>query len=166
MRIFLASDHTGLDLKKAIKEFLEEKKLEVVDCGAFEYDKDDDYPDFIGKAAAEVSKDPQSSMGIVMGGSGQGEAIVSNKFEGVRCAVFYAKAVPVGAADVTGRTSTDPFEIIKLTREHNNSNMLSLSARFLTIEDALQAVELFVNTPFPGDERHERRIKKIAELEK
>lgn len=165
MKVFLASDHTGIELKAAIKMFLEEKKYEVVDCGALEFDKYDDYPDFISKAAEEVSKDPENAIGFVVGGSAQGEAMAANKFKNVRCAVFYAKAVPVGAADITGRVSDDPFEIIKLTREHNNSNMLSLSARFLTQEDALHAVELFVSTPFPGDERHKRRIDKISKLE-
>lgn len=166
MKVFLASDHTGIEFKAAIKSFLEQKGYEAVDCGALEFDKNDDYPDFIGKAAAEVSKDPEHSMGIILGGSAQGEAMTANKLKGVRCAVFYAKAIPVGAADVSGRTSSDPFEIIRLTREHNNANMLSLSARFLTQEDALRAVELFLTTPFPGDERHERRIEKISELEK
>jgi ribose 5-phosphate isomerase B len=165
MKIYLATDHSGLELKNYLKAHLEEKNFDIEDCGAYEYDADDDYPDLIKKAAAAVSEDPENTMGIVIGGSAQGEAIVANKYSNVRCAVFYSKAVPVGSADITGRTSDDPFEIIKLTREHNNSNMLSLSARFLTQEDALTAAEVFLNTPFPKEQRHERRINKISQIE-
>lgn len=165
MKIYLATDHSGLELKNYIKLHLAQKGFEIEDCGAYEYDANDDYPDLIRKAAEGVSQDPEHSMGVVIGGSAQGEAIVANKFERVRCAVFYSKAVPVGSADITGRTSDDPFEIIKLTRQHNNSNMLSLSARFLTHEDALTAVEIFLNTPFSEEERHTRRIGKISQIE-
>jgi len=165
MKIFLASDHTGIELKNKIKSFLEERKHEVEDCGAYEFDKNDDYPDFIRKAAEQVSKDPDNNKGIIIGGSGQGEAMVANKFKGVRCALFYTPAIPVAAADVTGRISTDPFEIIRLTREHNNANMLSLSARFLKVEDALKAVDIWLSEPFPGDERHKRRVDKIKKIE-
>lgn len=165
MKVYLGTDHAGLELKNKIKDFLEKKGYEVVDYGPFEYDKNDDYPDFVGRAAEGVSKDP-GSRGIVLGGSGQGEAMVSNKYKGVRCAVFYTPAIPPGAADAEGRRSEDPFEMIRLTREHNNANMLSLGARFLKEEDMLKAVELFLELPFPGDERHQRRIDKIKEIEK
>lgn len=165
MKIYLATDHSGLELKNYLKECLENKGHAVEDCGAYEYNANDDYPDLIKSAAEAVSQDPSKTMGIVMGGSAQGEAMVANKYKGVRCAVFYSKAVPVSSADITGRTSEDPFEIIKLTRWHNNSNMLSLSARFLTKEDALKAVELFLNTPFLDEKRHVRRIDKISQLE-
>lgn len=104
MKVYLATDHTGLELKEKIKKFLTQKGYAVEDCGAYEYDKDDDYPDFISKAAERVSKDPDSR-GIIFGGSGQGEAMVANKFKGVRCALFYTPAVPVHAADITGRMS-------------------------------------------------------------
>lgn len=165
MKIFIATDHSGLDLKNTIKEFLEKEGHEVVDCGAYTFDKNDDYPDFIGKAAEGVSKDPQNCRGIVIGGSGEAEMMTANKFKNVRCGLFYTPAIPVAAADVTGRISTDPFEIIRLTREHNDANMLSLSARFLKTEDALKAVKLWLETPFPGDERHQRRIEKISKIE-
>lgn len=165
MRVFLATDHTGIELKNTLKSVLETDGYEVEDCGAYTFDKDDDYPDFIGKAAEEVSRDPETTRGIIIGGSGQGEAITANKYKHIRCAVFYTPALPVGAADVTGRTSADPFEIIKLSREHNNANMLSLSARFLSVEDAVHAVKLWLQASFPGEERHVRRINKITAIE-
>ncbi len=163
--IYIASDHAGFELKNQVVEYLKSKGLEAADCGALSFDKDDDYPDFISKAAEGVSKDSENSKGIVLGGSGQAEMMVANKFKNVRCALFYSPAVPVGAADVTGRTSTDPFEIIALTRKHNNSNMLSLGARFLTFDQAKQAIDLFLSTEFEAG-RHQRRIEKINLLEK
>ena len=164
MKVYLGTDHAGFDLKEKVKMHLEEKGYEVVDCGAHEFDKEDDYPDFIGKAAEAVSKDPQS-FGIVLGGSGQGEAIVANKIPGVRCALFYALAVPPGAMDASGKTSTDPYEMLRLTRAHNDSNMLSLGARFLTEEQSIQAVDTFLEAPFSGEQRHVRRIHKVAAIE-
>lgn len=165
MKVYLATDHTGLALKEKLKNFLTEKGYDVEDCGAHEYDKDDDYPDFISKAAAGVSQDPESSRGIIFGGSGQGEAMVANKFKGVRCAVFYTPAVPTSAADITGRMSSDPFEMLRLTREHNNANMLSLGFRFLKEEDVFKAVEMWLSAPDATAERHVRRIEKISRLE-
>jgi ribose 5-phosphate isomerase B len=165
MKVYLATDHTGVDLKNKMKAFLETKGFEVIDCGAYELDKNDDYPDFIAKAARAVSQDPGNARGIIFGGSGQGEAMAANKFHNVRCAVFYTLAVPVAAADVSGRMSADPFEIIKLSREHNNANMLSLSTRFLKEEDAMHAAVLWLETVFPGEERHARRIEKIRKIE-
>ena len=165
MKIYLATDHTGIELKDTIKVSLEEKGYIVEDFGAFAFDKDDDYPDYISKAAKAVSENPDTDRGIVFGGSGEGEAMVANKFPGIRCALFYFPAIPVSAADVSGRMSTDPFEIIRLTREHNNANMLSLSARFLKSEDALKAVLLWLETPFSGEERHVRRVEKIKKIE-
>ncbi|HVF69011.1 MAG TPA: RpiB/LacA/LacB family sugar-phosphate isomerase [Xanthomonadales bacterium] len=165
MKIYLATDHTGLELKEKLKKFLTEKGFEVEDCGAYAYDKHDDYPDFIAKAAEGVSKDPENSRGIIFGGSGQGEAMVANKFKGVRCALFYTPVAPVHAADITGRMSTDPYEMLRLTREHNDANMLSLGFRFLKEADILKAVEMFLNEPFTGIERHARRVEKIKKIE-
>jgi ribose 5-phosphate isomerase B len=164
MKIFLGTDHTGLELKNTIKKFLEEKGYQVSDCGAYEFDKDDDYPDFIGKAAQGVSETPDA-LGFVFGGSGQGEQMVANKYKNVRCALFYAQATPAQAVDITGKTSADPFEIIKLTRQHNLSNMLSLAVRFLSEEEAKQAVSLFLETPVSTEERHVRRVEKIKKIE-
>ncbi len=164
-KVYLGTDHAGFELKEKVKKFLLDNKYEVEDCGASSYDKDDDYPDFISKAAEAVSKDPENSKAIIFGRSGQAEAIVANKYRGVRAVLFYTPAVPVGAADVTGRISQDPFEMIRLTREHNNANVLSLGAAFIKTEDALKVVKLWLEAPFTGEERHVRRIGKIAKLE-
>jgi ribose 5-phosphate isomerase B len=164
MNIFLAADHAGFYLKEKIKNHLEKRGHSVTDFGAFSYSAFDDYPDFIGACAREVAKDPDKNKGIILGGSGEAEAMVANKYKGIRCGLFYAKAVPVGAADVMGRVSSDPFEIIRLSREHNNANMLSLSSRFLTEEDALAAVDLWLSIDFPGDDRHVRRINQFKKL--
>ncbi len=145
--VYLATDHAGFELKEKIKEFLKKEGYEVKDCGAFEYDKEDDYPDFISQAAEAVSKDPDSRA-IILGGSGQGEAIVANKFPNVRAAVYY------GSAE----------EMPSLTRQHNDSNILSLGARFLSVEEATAAVKLFLETKFSEDERHIRRIEKIKQI--
>lgn len=164
MKIFLGSDHAGFYLKEKIKTYLHDKGYEVEDCGAYELNKDDDYPDFIGKASQGVSENPQSR-GIILGGSGQAEAMVANKFPNVRCAVFYSSSIPVLPADVTGRVSTDPFEMIRLTREHNDANMLSLGARFLKEDDVFRIVDMWLETPFSNDARHIRRLDKIRQIE-
>lgn len=166
MKVYLGTDHAGFELKEKVKEYLQTEGYEVEDCGAHSFDKDDDYPDFIGKAAKKVSEDPENSKGIVFGSSGQGEGIVANKFPGIRCAVFYAPVVPAHNVDVSGRESSDPFEMLKVTREHNNSNILSLGAKFLKEEDALKAVKLFLDSPYTGEERHQRRVEKIKDIEK
>ena len=160
MRIYLATDHAGFYLKEKVKAFLKGEGYDVVDLGAESYDKDDDYPVFIGRAAESVSKD-LGSRGIVFGGSGQGEAMVANRFSGVRCALFYAPCVAMSAIDVTGKRSDDSFEMLRLTRAHNDSNMLSLSARFLKEEEAIAAVKIFLESPFSGSARHKRRIDMI-----
>jgi ribose 5-phosphate isomerase B len=165
MKVYLATDHVGFELKEKAKVFLRKEGFDVEDCGAYSYEKYDDYPDFISKAAEAVSKDPINNRGIVFGGSGQAEMMVANKFKGVRCALFYTAVAPVRAADITGRMSTDLYEMIRLTREHNDANMLSLGVRFITDDEALKVVKLWLNSPFPGDERHVRRINKIKEIE-
>ena len=166
MKIYLASDHAGFELKEKIKSYLQSNKYEVEDCGAFEFNKDDDYPDFISKAAKGVSKDPENSRGIIFGGSGQAEMMVANKFKNVRCALFYGAVIPARAVDVTGRTSTDPYEMIRLTREHNDSNVLSLGVRFVKDDEAIKVVNLWLETPFPEEERHVRRINKLNSMSK
>lgn len=164
MKVYLATDHAGLEIKNKVIEYLKELGHEPKDCGAFEYDKNDDYPDLISKAALKVSENPES-FGIIFGGSGQGEQIVANKFKGVRCALFYSPALPAQAIDINGNKSTDEFEMLKLTRAHNDSNMLSLGIRFLTEDQIKTAVKIFLESPFPGDERHKRRVEKINNLE-
>lgn len=165
MKVYLGTDHAGFALKEKVKASLQQEGYDVVDCGAGAFDKNDDYPDFIKIAAEAVANDPEGK-GIVFGGSGQGEAIVANKIKGVRAAVFYTPAVPPGATDATGAISDDPFEMLRLTRQHNNANVLSLGARFLTDADAIKAVTTFLTTPFSEEERHQRRIEKIAAIER
>lgn len=166
MIIYLGTDHAGFDLKEKVKAFLLEKGYSVNDCGARTFDNNDDYPDFISLAAQGVAKNPTEDKAIIFGGSGQAEAMVANKYPGIRCALFYAPRIPPHPADANGRISTDPFEMIRLTREHNDANILSLGARLLTDKEALQAVEMWLETPFSQDPRHIRRIEKIKKIEK
>lgn len=155
MKIYIGADHAGYDLKERLKPFIEKLGYEVVDKGAFEYDPQDDYPDFIIPVAREVARDPEHRRGIVIGGSGQGEAIASNRIKGIRAIIYN------GQTKAHGRKL--PNEII-LSREHNNSNVLSLGARFLEDDEAMEAVKLWLETEFTGDERHVRRLRKIDEL--
>ena len=164
MNVYLATDHTGVALKNSVKAFLEKEGYSVEDCGAFEIDKNDDYPDWISKAAQKVSENP-NDRGIIFGGSGQGEAMVANKFKNVRCALFYTPALPTQAVNIEGDKSTDPFEILKLSRTHNNANMLSIGFRFVKNEDVLKAIKIWLETSGPTEERHLRRIEKISKLE-
>lgn len=144
--IHIGADHAGFELKEELIAMLQSNGYEVVDHGAYEYEEDDDYPDFIAPVAQAVSADMEKlSKGIVIGGSGQGEAIVANKFPNIRAVVWY------GSND----------EIISLSREHNDANILSIGARFVSVEEAKEAVELWLETAFGGDERHVRRINKI-----
>jgi ribose 5-phosphate isomerase B len=164
MKVYLGTDHVGLQIKDKVKSFLLQKGFAVEDCGAYDFDRNDDYPDFIGRAAEGVSRN-LGSMGIIFGGSGQGEAMVANKYKNVRCSLFYAPALPLEAIDIAGKTSVDPFEMLRLTRVHNDANMLSLGVRFLKEEDMVRAVELFLGTAFNQEERHVRRIEKIKKIE-
>jgi ribose 5-phosphate isomerase B len=166
MILYLGTDHAGFNLKEKIKVFLIENGYSVNDCGAHTFDKEDDYPDFISLAAEGVSRNPTEDKGIIFGGSGQAEAMVANKYPGVRCALFYAPRTPPHPADANGRISNDPYEMIRLTREHNDANILSLGARLLTDEEALKAVALWLETPFSNDKRHIRRIEKMRLIEK
>ncbi len=165
MKVYLATDHAGFDLKEKVKAFLQEKGYDVEDCGAHSFDKNDDFPDFISIAAEAVSKDPDNARGIVFGSSGQGEAMLANKYKNVRAALFYSPVIPAHNVDVSGRTSQDPFEMMRLTREHNNANVLSLGAKIIKDEDALHAVEIWLNAPFTNEQRHMRRIDKIRKIE-
>lgn len=160
MVIYFASDHAGLELKSKLIDFVKSLGYETIDKGALTLDPADDYPDFISEAAKEVSKDP-ASRAIIIGGSGQGEAMVANRFPNVRAAVFYAPALAKEAVDAEGRMSTDPYEIVRLARLHNDINILSVSGRFLSIDETKEAVKIFLSTDFSGSERHIRRIAKI-----
>ncbi|MFC1595219.1 ribose 5-phosphate isomerase B [Patescibacteria group bacterium] len=144
MKIYLGTDHAGFELKESIKQFLIEKGHDVEDFGASSFDKEDDYPDFIKPVAEAVARDPEQSRGIILGGSGQGEAITANRFKGVRAVVYYGGDI----------------DIVKLSREHNNANVLSFGARFVSEQEAKQAIELWLSIEFEGG-RHQRRIDKI-----
>lgn len=163
MKVYIATDHAGFDLKEKVYVYLQEKGYDVEDLGAYEFDEGDDYPDFIGKAAEKIQANP-TDKAIIFGGSGQGEAMAANKFSSVRAAVFYGPLKAVHPIDVAGNKSTDMFEILRLTREHNDANVLSIGARFVTEEDAYKALEVFLETPFSGAERHKRRIEKMENL--
>ncbi len=144
-KVVLAADHAGFKLKEELKVYLKEKGFDLEDCGAFSFDPSDDYPVFVAKAAKIVSENPGQIKAVIMGKSGQGEAMTANRFKQVRAAVYYG----------------GNLEIIKLSREHNDANVLSLAAGFLTFDQAKEAVELWLNTPFSGEKRHLRRINKI-----
>jgi ribose 5-phosphate isomerase B len=163
MKIYIGADHTGFELKKELKKYLEELGLgyEVEDKGPFAYDPDDDYPDFIRPVAEAVAKDALS-FGVLLGGTGTGEAICANRVPGARAMVFYSEALPKEAIDIKGEKSSDPYEIVKLARVHNNANIISISTRFLSIDQIKFAIELFINTAFTGEDRHARRIKKLG----
>ncbi len=152
MKIYIGTDHAGYVLKEALVKSLKGQGYEVLDMGAFEYNEVDDYPDFVVPVARAVSKDSDNVKGIILGSTGQGEAIAANKFPHVRAVVFYGKAVPV---------VDNESDIIVRSREHNNSNVLSLGARYLTEESMMDAVNLWLATPFSEDERHIRRLAKI-----
>lgn len=160
MKIYLGSDHAGFGLKQKIKDYLLGKNYVVVDFGAEEYNPSDDYPDFIKPVADAVSKADQA-MGIICGGSGQGEAMVANKFNNVRATVFYGGVCAKDPIDIEGNISEDAYEIVKLSRLHNDANIISLGVRFITEEEALKAIDTFLSTPFSNNERHIRRIEKI-----
>ncbi len=143
IKIILATDHAGFELKENVKVWMENEGYTVEDFGAFTYDKDDDYPDYIIPAARVVAGSA-NAMGIIFGGSGQGEAMAANRVKGARAVVYY----------------DGPETIIRLSRQHNNANILSLGARFISAEKAKKVIALWLREPFAG-ERHERRIKKL-----
>lgn len=146
MRVYLGSDHAGFELKATLAGWLSGAGHEPVDCGPHSYQSGDDYPVYCLRAARQVAADP-GSLGIVIGGSGNGEQISANKIRGVRAAVAW----------------TD--ETAQLARQHNDANVLSLGAREYSEADALRFAQLFVETPFSGDPRHVRRIAMISAYE-
>ena len=146
-KIFLGADHAGFELKEEVKKYLLKSGFQVEDKGTHSYDKNDDYPDFIIPVAKKVAQD-KNSWGIVFGASGQGEAIVANKIKGIRAALYYG----------------DKLDIVKLSRTHNDANILSLGARFLTKKEAMEAVKLWLTTDFSSESRHVRRVKKVNSM--
>ena len=143
MNLYIGADHAGFTLKNHLKEQLHADGYNIEDCGAFKFDPLDDYPDFIIPAAEKVANEP-NSRGIIIGGSGQGEAMAANRIQGVRAAVYY----------------DGHFDIIKLSRLHNNANILSLGARFLSAERAIKVLNIWLTEKFEGG-RHENRINKL-----
>jgi ribose 5-phosphate isomerase B len=141
--IVLAADHAGFELKEEVKKSLLELNYEVKDFGAFEYESTDDYPDFINPAAQFISEN-NNTIGVIFGGSGQGEAMAANRFKGVRAAVFY----------------DGPDEIIDLSRLHNNANVLSFGSRFIKSERAIELIKQWLSVEFEGG-RHQKRIEKL-----
>ena len=162
MKIALASDHAGATALTELQAYLSELGHEPTVYGPEEHQEDDDYPDYIFPAAKAVASGTCQA-GIILGGSGQGEAMAANRVHGVRCAVFYGPAIATGAVDAEGDTSQDPYAIIKLSRQHNNANMLSLASRFVALEQMKQAINMWLNTPFSDQDRHARRNQKLDE---
>jgi ribose 5-phosphate isomerase B len=148
MIIHLATDHAGFEHKQAVAQWLLHEGFTAIDHGAYEYDESDDFPDFIALAAAAVSKNPQSECAIIFGGSGQGEAMVANRFPYVRATVLYAQS----------------DEIVTLSREHNNANVLSIGARFLSVDVTKRQVWEWLQLHTQLEERHQRRIQKLDDI--
>ena len=146
MRIHIGSDHAGLDFKNELITHLVMNGHDVTDHGPYEYDAFDDYPDFCIPCAEAVSKDA-TSMGIVLGGSGNGEQMAANKVKGIRAALVWS------------------IETAKLAREHNNANVIAVGGRMHESDFVKQLIDTFIATPFPGDERHVRRIEKVGNYE-
>lgn len=147
MRVYLGSDHAGFALKQRLVERIAALGHEPVDCGPASYDPEDDYPPYVIDAARRVTRDA-GSLGIVIGGSGNGEAIAANKVRGVRCALAYSE------------------ETARLGREHNDANVLSLGARMYPEEEAVRFAEVFLSVPFSGEPRHVRRLAQVADYER
>ena len=147
MRVYLGSDHAGYDLKQAILEHLNDTGHEPIDCGAYTYDAEDDYPAFCIAAAQKAVDDPDS-LGIVLGGSGNGEQIAANKVPGARCALAWS------------------VETASLARQHNNAQLIGIGGRMHTVPEALAIVDAFLAAQWSHAERHQRRIDILAEYER
>ncbi len=147
MKIYFASDHAGFELKKSLVDFVKNLGFEVEDLGPDSYDENDDYPDYVSKVAEVISKNTEDR-GIVLGGSGQGEAMVCNRYPNVRAAVFYG----------------GPMDIVTLSRAHNDANILSIGARFVNQNEIGEVVRQWLLAHFSNGSNHVRRIKKIEQL--
>jgi ribose 5-phosphate isomerase B len=158
MKILIGADHAGFELKNVLKEHLSTKGHKVVDFGAKTLDPTDDYPKILAPLALHIASHLSDEVrGIVIGGSGQGEAMVCNRFPGIRAAVYYGSN-----STQSGHQSNT---VITLSREHNNANVLALGARFLSKEEAIAAADLWLSTPFSNEERHVRRINMLDTIE-
>ncbi len=147
MRVYLGSDHAGFELKQKIMDHLRDTGHEPIDCGAYTYDAEDDYPAFCIAAAQRTVADP-GSLGIVLGGSGNGEQIAANKVPGARCALAWS------------------IETAQLAREHNNAQLMGIGGRMHSVADALAIVDAFIGAEWSEAERHQRRIDILAEYER
>ena len=147
MRVFLGTDHAGLELKDHLLRVLADEGFDPVDCGAFEYDAEDDYPPFCFEVGERVVTEP-GTLGVVIGGSGNGEQIAANKVPGVRAALVWNS------------------ETARLAREHNDANVVSVGARQHSVAEATELVLEFLRTPFSDDERHVRRIGLVTDYER
>lgn len=146
--IYLATDHAGFEYKEDVKKILKKnfsKNFKIIDCGAKKYNENDDYPDFVSIAAKKISENHNNSLGIVFGGSGQGEAMVANRQKKIRATVFYG----------------GNKKILKLSKTHNNANILSLGVRFIKKENLKEIISIWLQENFLAEERHLRRIKKF-----
>ncbi len=152
--ILIGADHAGFELKQELVTHLKAQGYAVTDFGAETLNPEDDYPAILAPLAMNLAMKPEKSIGIVIGGSGTGEAIVLNRFPGVRAAIFYGET-----------KQGDGFDIVRLAREHNDANVLSFGARFVAPELAKKALTVFLDTPFSGEDRHARRIAEIDEIE-
>lgn len=164
MKLYIGADHAGYNLKHNLIPYLKGLGFEVIDCGADKIDTDDHYPKYVAKVAKAVSFFAHSRKGIVIGGTGEGEAMMANRFPRVRAAVFYGGALAHEVVDIEGRTSADPFEIVRLSRLHNDSNILSISARFVNEDEAKEAIKIWLETTFEGEARHKKRIRLIEKF--
>ncbi len=145
-KVYIASDHAGFVLKKVLLAYVEKHGFEVEDMGPFEFNPTDDYPDYVESVATAVAAgEATSARGIVIGKSGQGEAMCANRVPGARAAIYYGGTL----------------EVVQLAREHNDANILSLGAGFVNEIEACQAIDLFLNEPFSFDPRHVRRLAKF-----
>lgn len=163
MNIALSTDHAGFAAVGELKDYIESLGHQVNYVGPAEFDAEDDYPDLIARAARLVASG-DSELGIILGGSGQGEAMAANRFKGVRAAVFYGPVVAKTAVDAEGNSSDDPYEIVKLSRQHNHANVLSLSGRFLSRDEMFEAIRIWLETPVSPIERHQRRTIQLDEI--
>ncbi|OGL35073.1 hypothetical protein A3F65_01895 [Candidatus Saccharibacteria bacterium RIFCSPHIGHO2_12_FULL_47_16b] len=162
MKIALATDHAGYEQLKELKSYLQSLGHECEDFGPKQYDPDDDYPDFIMPAAKAVAAG-QCQFGIILGRSGQAEAMAANRIKAVRCGLYYGPAVPIEAVDASGETSTDPYEVIKKSRQHNDANMFAIAASYVSVDEMKKVIKAWLETPFSNEPRHIRRHQKLDE---
>jgi len=159
-KVYIAADHAGFALKGLMLEYLSELGHEAEDLGAFDFSAEDDYPDIMMPLAKRVASE-EHAFGIAIGGSGQGEMMCANRVSGARTALFYGPRAAVAPLEQGGGDSQDAYDIIRLPREHNDANVLSLAARFISADEAKQAVKIFLETPFSAGLRHLRRLAKF-----